>query len=244
MPYIMSITNAGRTVEISKYYTLRYKSKGATRKGWINPTTEKQEEINTRHAATKLRLRINANFGEGDYHMVTDYTRYNKPASKEEMRKDADECLKLMRKEYKKLGKELKYIHVMEIGTKGARHHHWVINNIDPKILQKCWKKGRIHLDPLDDSGQYRDLANYLIKQTSKCKELQSKRWNSSRNLIIPEPTKIVINEREWFRSEAVIPKEYRDYYIEKNSVQKGISDETGLGYFRYTLIKIKERCG
>ena len=91
---------------------------------------------------------------------------------------------------------------------------------------------------PLDESGQYRDLANYLIKQTSKSKELQGKRWNSSRNLVIPEPEKTVISEAEWFRSVPTIPKEYKDYYIEKNSVWKGISDETGLGYFKYTLIR------
>lgn len=36
---------------------------------------------------------------------------------------------------------EFKYIHVMEIGKKGARHHHLVVNKIDTEILQRCWYK-------------------------------------------------------------------------------------------------------
>ena len=119
--------------KIKKYYTLRYKAKGCKRGAWTNPTSEKQEEINRRHAETKLRLRINANFKEGDFHLVLDYRLNERPNSKEEMRKDADVFLKALRKEYKKQDRELKYIHVMEVGTKGAKHHHLVINNIDTK---------------------------------------------------------------------------------------------------------------
>ncbi|NYC04401.1 hypothetical protein BCM20_004407 [Clostridium beijerinckii] len=83
---------------------------------------------------------------------------------------------------------ELKYIHVMEIGQKGARHHHLVINEIPIKILRKCWTKGRIHVTPLNTNGQYKKLANYFIKYSSTTKELQRKRYYSSKNLIIPEP--------------------------------------------------------
>ena len=52
----------------------------------------------------------------------------------------------------------------MEIGKKGARHHHLVINQIDTKILQQCWYKAyeghnRVKVFPLDDSGNYAELA-------------------------------------------------------------------------------------
>ena len=236
MPYILSITNAGKTVEVEKYYTLRYKAKGVKRGEVINPTSEEQKDINLRLAEKKLRLRINANYGEGDYHTVFDYRKDERPDTKEEMREDIDKALRELRKEYKKQGKELKYIHVMEIGKKGAMHHHLVINHIDTKIIQKCWTKGRVKVFPLDNTGQYAELAAYLIKQTCKSKELQSKRWNSSKNLIIPEPNKIIINKREWFRS---VPTAKKGYYIDKNSVHEGISKFTGYGYLRYTMIKI-----
>lgn len=239
MPYILSITNAGKTVEVEKYYTLRYKAKGVTRGEVINPTSEEQKDINLRLAEKKLRQRINANYGEGDFHLVLDYRKEERANTREEMREDADKFLRELRKEFKKQDRELKYIHVMEIGKRGAMHHHLVINHIDTKIIQKCWKKGRVKVFPLDDTGQYSELAAYLIKQTSKSKELQSKRWNCSKNLIIPEPNKIVISKREWFRS---IPKAKKGYYIDKNSVQKGVSELTGYGYLRYTLIKLPEK--
>ena len=45
----------------------------------------------------------------------------------EQMRQDIDVFLRECRKEYRKAGLEFKYIHVMEIGKKGARHHHLVV---------------------------------------------------------------------------------------------------------------------
>lgn len=59
----------------------------------------------------------------------------------EQMRQDIDVFLRECRKEYRKAGLEFKYIHVMEIGKKGARHHHLVVNKIDTEILQRCWYK-------------------------------------------------------------------------------------------------------
>ena len=239
MPYVISRTKAGKTVEVEKYYTLRYKTKGVRRGEVINPTSEEQKDINLKQAEKKLRQRLNANYGDGDFHVVWDYKKEERPNTREEMREDADKALRELRKEFKKQGKELKYIHIMEIGQKGAKHHHLVINYIDTKILQKCWVKGRVKVFPLDDTGQYAELASYLIKQTSKNKELQSKRWNSSKNLIIPEPQKTVISKSEYFRT---IPKAEKGYYVEKNSVQNGISKFSGYEYLRYTLIKLLEK--
>ncbi len=238
MPYVMKETVAGKTVEVEKYYTYKYKAKGTKRGEVVKATSEEQQKINDKLAEKKLRLKVNANFGEGDFHMVSDYRKDEKPSDRKEMREDADEFLRKLRKEYKKQGKELKYIHVMEVGSKGAMHHHWIINHIDTKILQKCWTKGRIKVFPLDDTGQYSELAAYFIKQTSKTKELQSKKWSCSKNLITPEPNIKIISTREWFRT---IPKPKKGYYIDKNSIHEGISKFTGYGYLRYTMIKISD---
>ena len=245
MPYVESICKAGKTIEIERYYTSRYKKKGIKRGDKITPTKEEQKKVNTRQAEKKLRRRLNANYKGGDLHLVLGYRKEEKPMAKEEMREDADKFLRDLRKEFKKQNKELKYIHVMEIGSKGARHHHFVINSIDIKTLQKCWTKGRPQIFPLDDTGQYRDLANYLIKQTDKMigteNEVQGKRWNSSKNLIIPEPQVTIISDREWYRAEA---KEKNGYYIDKDTVKKGIHNPeySGYGFFRYTLIKIPQK--
>ena len=251
MPYVERVTRAGKTIEIERYFTSRYKKRGIKRGDKVKPTREEQKKVNTREAERKLRILLNANFGYGDFHLELDYIRKKgeEPRSKEQMRQDMDIFLRECRKEYKKAGIEFKYVHVMEIGQKGARHHHLVINKIDTEILQRCWYKAyeghnRIKVFPLDDSGNYAKLASYFIKYTDKHRTeadgaLQGKRWNASKNLIRPVPEIQIINDREWFRTEPVAPK---GYYIDQDSVEKGTHSPEyyGYGYMRYRLIKLE----
>lgn len=143
MPYVERVTRAGKTIEVERYFTSRYKKPGIKRGDKVKPTKEEQKKVNTRAAERKLRLLLNANFGYGDYHLELDYIRKKgqPDRSREQMRKDMDIFLRELRKECKKAGIELKYVHVMEIGKRGARHHHLVINKIDTEILQRCWYK-------------------------------------------------------------------------------------------------------
>lgn len=194
-----------------------------------------------------VRILINANYGYGDYHLVLDYIRRKGEPDRtpEQMRQDIDVFLRECRKEYRKAGLEFKYIHVMEIGKKGARHHHLVVNKIDTEILQRCWYKAyeghnRVKVFPLDDSGNYAELASYLIKYTGTHKKgtdgaLQGKRWNCSKNLVRPEPEYHIISDREYFKKE---PKAIKGYYVDKNSVSMGVHSPEyyGYGYLRYTL--------
>lgn len=173
MPYVERVTRAGKTIEVERYFTSRYKKPGIKRGDKVKPTKEEQKKVNTRAAERKLRLLLNANFGYGDYHLELDYIRKKgqPDRSREQMRKDMDIFLRELRKECKKAGIELKYVHVMEIGKRGARHHHLVINKIDTEILQRCWYKAyeghnRVKVFPLDDSGNYAKLASYFIKYT------------------------------------------------------------------------------
>lgn len=250
MPYVKRTTVAGKTKEVEYYYTSRYNKKGQSRRDKVKSTKEQQKRVNKRAAERKLRILMNSNFGYGDFHVVLDYIRRKEEDARtsEEMRKDLDVFLRELRKAYKKANKELKYIHVMEIGSKGARHHHLVINKIDTKILQGAWYKAyeghaRVKVFPLDDSGQYSDLANYFIKytdahRTEKEGALMKKRWNSSKNLARPEPVYEVVTHRNWFRCEA---KPEDGYYIDQDSVAKGIAspDYYGYGWFRYTMVML-----
>ena len=253
MPYVERVTKAGNTIEIERYFTSRYKKKGISRVDKVKPTKEEQEKVNTRQAERKLRILINANYGYGDYHLVLDYIRRKGEPDRtpEQMRQDIDVFLRECRKEYRKAGLEFKYIHVMEIGKKGARHHHLVVNKIDTEILQRCWYKAyeghnRVKVFPLDDSGNYAELASYLIKYTGTHKKgtdgaLQGKRWNCSKNLVRPEPEYHIISDREYFKKE---PKAIKGYYVDKNSVSMGVHSPEyyGYGYLRYTLVKITDR--
>lgn len=121
------------------------------------------------------------------------------------------------------------------------------------EILQRCWYKAyeghnRVKVFPLDDSGNYAELASYLIKYTGTHKKgtdgaLQGKRWNCSKNLVRPEPEYHIISDREYFKKE---PKAIKGYYVDKNSVSMGVHSPEyyGYGYLRYTLVKITDRGG
>jgi len=245
MPYIEAITVAGKTVEIEKYFTFQVKPKGMKRDGKQEESKDAQKGLNTRYAERTLRRLINANFQGGDYHLILGYKRGKDDPYRtaDEMKADVQLFFRKLRKEYKKLGKELKYIQVAEVGERGARHHHVVLNKIDTDILQKCWPFGRMQIYPLDDSGQYAELAAYFIKYTDKYmntdKATQSKRWNCSRNLVRPVTKKRVISGSNVFRTE---PKEKKGYYLDKDSVYKGISEFTGYAYFTYTLIELESK--
>lgn len=140
MPYVKRTTRAGKTIEVEYFYTSRLNKKGAKRKDKVKPTLEAQKRVNTKQAERKLRLLMNANFVYGDFHLILDYIRHKgePDRTREEMKKDIQVFLRECRKLYKKAGLEFKYIHVMEIGKKGARHHHLVVNHIDTSLLQQA----------------------------------------------------------------------------------------------------------
>ena len=75
MPYIYAETRAGDTVLVEKYYSSRYKKKGIERSVNQSKTSEKQEKVNLRKEIRKLTLKLNANFGYGDYHLVLEIGR-------------------------------------------------------------------------------------------------------------------------------------------------------------------------
>lgn len=75
MPYIIEVVQAGRTVEVMKYYSSRYGKKGIKRGERKALTKEEQIKVNKRAAEKKLRRLINENFQEGDTHLVLDYRK-------------------------------------------------------------------------------------------------------------------------------------------------------------------------
>lgn len=246
MPYIESVCKAGNTIEIERYYTARYGRRGQKRSQRRKPTSEEQRQINNRLAEKKLRRLINANFVPGDYHLVLsyDHPKGTEPRTPEEMKEDIRKFLRGMRKEYRFMETELKYIHVPEIGKKGARHHHLIINKVDAAIICRNWKHGFVHINPLDSSRNYVKLASYLIKYANETvgteQGITGKRWNASRNLIHPQPVVKQITSREWFRTSATVPHKYKGRYeVDKATIESGtISPEYGgYGYFRYTLV-------
>ena len=168
MPYFKTTIKAGATVEVCKSYTKRVGVKGVRERRKATP--EEMEKVNQMNAERVLRLKINANFKEDDLFITLTYRRTEKPTPKE-AKGNIKKFLKELRKKYKELGVELKYINVTEYKNKSI-HHHILINHIEgcdtSKMVRTLWKFGRPDFKYLDHTGQYKDLAAYLIKETSK----------------------------------------------------------------------------
>lgn len=237
--YLKRTVKAGRIIEVQKYYAARFGGHSRTRSPNREKTPADVERVNEKNAIEKLRWLINANFGYGDYHLILTYRTEARPKSKDEMRENVEVFLRHARKLYRCAGKVLRYAQATECKSK-APHHHLVITGFDLMKLQEIWPHGRIRCYPLDNSGDYTVLAQYIIKETRKTfRENLSpwgKRWCASRNLVQPEIKTEVVHAESWRKA----PKAIKGYILVPDSVEVGVHEVTGQAWQRYWMRRIE----
>ena len=158
---------AGRTVTVLQGQ--RRTGRKGPREKKKNGTTPAQKEGNLRRATQMLGWLMAENFKDGDLLVTLDYKKENRPEGSDRMQKDFKNFYDRLKRRLKKLGMPPpKYIRVMEVGKKGARHHHLVMQETDLKLLRECWQQGGIHVDPLYTDGNYRKIAEYFVKYAKK----------------------------------------------------------------------------
>ena len=165
-----------------------------------------------------------------------------------------------MRRVYRKRERRLLWIMRIEIGKHGGIHIHVVMNKIrgEPttdELVQKYWKKhGYVNFTHLYEDGDFRRLANYIVKplpkenedgyeQLSLFTEEEKKEcsvYSCSKNLITKEPER-----KEYYRwtVKKIIekgPEPTPGYYINPESIVCGVNKYTGLSYLRYTEVRLK----
>ena len=169
MPFYQRTVIAGKTIETKKYYSRMHKPKERRIKR-KEQTKESQENVNIRHQVERLRWLLNCNFEEGDMFVTFSIRKEERPDTYKELVKMKDKLISNMRREHKKVDKVFKYVYVLETGDRGAAHIHMVLKSIDPKLLKRCWDRGYIHIKLLDGTGQYGELASYLVKEKGRKK--------------------------------------------------------------------------
>lgn len=242
MPYILRETKAGNTLIIEKYYSSRYHKKGIARSKNLKETSEAQKKCNLRKEERKLTAILNANFGPDDWHIVLDYAPNERPGTTEEARENAKRFISKLKRLYKKDGKEMKYVEVAEFGKKGAIHHHMVLcAGAKLSDIRKKWPHGRVHFNPLDDTGEYSKLASYLLKYRKYWKAAGGKghQMHYSRNLIRPEPKITVVKSNGYYET----PRVPNGWYVAPDTEHYGVT-EFGWPYMKYILVKVQERRG
>lgn len=245
MAYFERRVEAGRVTEIYRYQRPNRKKGKQIREPKTKPTPQGMAAINEMMAEQKLRWLINANFIANDFHLTLTYKATQRPTpqeAKEHLRK----FMRDVRRIFKKDEKICKYITVTEYKAV-AIHHHVILSACNLGELNALWGKveshGHIRLVLLDNTGQYADLANYLIKQTTKTFREKTgaslKRWNESRNLIHPEPKVKKISAKKFRETPEADP----GTYLEPDSLVRqcwcqDIPFVGGLEYVRYTMIR------
>lgn len=245
--YKEQIIRAGRTEEHALYHSIRYNQngtgKGEKRAKRSKPTSERQALVNRKRAERILTRLLNANFGRNDLYATWTFSKDKRPGDPERFKQTVQALLKALRKLFGKMGVPLRYIWVGERGERGAEHIHMVMTGIDIRMLQPIWPYGYVTCANLDPSGSYRKLAAYFIKYSDKTMRtegrLQGKRYNPSHGLIHPEPEKTRIRKRKTFRADDI--KVPAGWYLERDTVECGISDVTGYEYLYYTLVMLPD---
>lgn len=238
MAYIQETCKTGRIIEVRKTICRSHKGRGARNTKTI-PTADRVEKSNEKIALRTLRRKLNTNFGPEDLWVTLTYK--GEAPEKEEAKKELDNFLRRLRREYKKAGKEMKYIVVTEYEAKRI-HHHAVLNSIDPQLLQEVWQRGIVNARPMEADGNYEALAEYMIKETKRTfreENATGKRYRCSRNLKpYDEMKREVIGAKE-FRRE---PKAVKGYWLNKQSVIRSMFFFAGALYEsqEYYMTKIE----
>lgn len=240
MAYKQMTIKAGDVIEVIKYQDWAHGfRKNHSRRKKRKRSTEAQMLRNARKAEDELRWKINAGCEAGDYHIILTYG--GDAPTAEEAKRLLKNYMDRLRRLYAKTGHIFQWLAVTEY--QGKRIHHHLILKQGPELFEivKRWKHGRPKVVMLDGSGNYGDLAAYLIKETARtfrdpdasCK----KRWTCSRNWPKPTITKKVIRRHQWAKS----PRPIKGYYIDKSKTYEGVTAE-GYPYQRYTMVRLRKK--
>lgn len=252
--YWKDIWRIKNTIEVEIKYIGNYGARGEKRNQRTKATPEQIKKQNQKNKEKRMRRLIQANFDQGDYWLTLKYKKGERPPT-ETTKKDLKNFIDKMRRRFKKAEQEFKFIYRLEVGSKGGVHIHMIIPRIRGQDItddiQSAWEKGRVNYSTLDGSD-YQLLAEYITKpikdeaykQISFLEEKERKefsKYSTSRNLIRPEPERKVYSKRTVRKilTEGIKPTE--GYYIDKDSIVRGVNPFTGMSYLHYKERKLQE---
>ena len=239
MAYKKKIYRFKNAIEVEEYHTGRYGAPGQKRQKREKPTPEQVERINQRNKEKTCRRRLRAHFDVNDYFTDLTYAKNARPPDMDTAKKHFRDFIRIIRKEYRKRGEDLKWIRNIEVGRRDAWHIHIVVNRIADTdiILRKAWRHGRVVNELLYEKGEFKDLAAYITKTPQTDSRLRETSYSTSRNLPIPVPEERIYNRWKTWSAE---PRVQKGFYLDRESCHEGINPITGYRYRVYTLLRYK----
>lgn len=247
MPYVKKLVYLKDSIEVSKYYSGRIGKKihNAPSRG---KTPLHQLQYQDRKAERAIYWLLDLNFKPYTDLFITLTYKAQKTISSIHAKNDIKKYLARLRLEYKKQGKELKYIYVAGRGKRGNVHYHMVINKFDTEILANIWRNitgGNIHIVHL--YGSFKKLASYLVKNSQETfysrDKIHQKRYCTSHDLKRPLIKREIIKSIKWL----IDPRPIKGYRLDEHSLYNGYGYFDAGGCYAstrlqsYTLIQIKQ---
>lgn len=242
MSYQLKKIRAGNILVIKKYHCFKCPAPGTKRCKKKDITPEAKRKLNISDAVDRLYYRLCANFTENDLYITLKYDgEVNKAIACEQMKEDVRKFIRILRTEYKKQGKVLKYALAFGISGNKVRHAHMVVKKINQKLISSSWRKatshaGRITFEYLWSGYDYKGLAEYFVKNGISAVEYAPEVFHHffecSRNMDKPVITVTTIESTKTFRKK---PKSDSDYEIIE--VKEGC-DFYGYPYIKYIMRK------
>ena len=138
MAYREEIFQAKGIIERKKYHTYRLGGR-KERLPNFQPSTEKTQEWNMKRAEKKLYRTIFCNFSRDDLYITL---TYKTEPTYEEAKRNISNFMRRLKRRYRKLGKELKYIYTTEYRGKRIHHHLLIPAGITRAEINEVWGLG------------------------------------------------------------------------------------------------------
>ena len=229
--FVREICVAGATILTQLKYSIAPATERAPKS---NPSRAAVIAYNDRLAVRNLTMLMNANFVPGDWHVT--YTYAGDVPSQKEAKKEIANFKRRMTREFKKQGKEFRWIEVTEYQNHRI-HHHMVMSYIDSSIIENQWANGHVRFTALDRSRNYAKLAKYFVKETSKTMREPGnetkRRWSASRNLIRPIVKREIVSAKALYEN----PKPLKGYQIDEDTMQRYEHPFTGMEHLEYMMV-------
>lgn len=239
--YTREIWNLGVVVQVKNFFKGNQVAPGKKRAGKGKRTTEEMKRQNETNRWKKLQRIILVNFRAGDWHLILKYKKGAAPEDYKEAVRQRQDFIGKMRQAYKKAGIMFKWIAVTERGKKGqVLHHHLVIEDIGGavntvRLVKKYWVYGNTFFVSLYEDGEYKKLAEYIVKAETK-EEAGWCTYSRSRNMVIPEPRRRTMKRRIWPEE----PRAPKGWYVVKESIVNGKNPYTDRPYQCYDLKRLR----